>query len=233
MKAGKTIFVLYVTAGDGNDKAVRQVLHLPLVPASFIRLGFTRHQEGINAADFLGVPRNRLFFLCFPDTDTLKIALNPDPNAIVRSQKTHLTNAAYPFAFRKKAPYSRASEFRLVREVIEKVKPGTIIINRPEDTNPDHRAARILALGALSRSRLRPLVLSYLIHFPNWPGKGNFVPPLRLQKATIFKLNLTKQELARKHHAFQLHKTENLTSQLDRRLVRPAEFFWLGSNRII
>lgn len=221
------IYVLYLTTGDGYDGAVQNFLHLPTVSSSFIRLGFVRHQEAINAENLLGVPRNHLFFLCFPDTACLKIVKNSNPNKIVRSPKTHLTTAAYPFAYQTNAPYSKASAFRLMREVIERVKPGTIILNRPEDTNPDHRAARNLLLAALQQSKLRSFLLSYLIHFPHW-GRKIFLPPLRLQKGTIFQLKLTHQEFARKRRAFELHQSEFL----DRFRVHPIEFFWLGANRI-
>jgi LmbE family N-acetylglucosaminyl deacetylase len=229
LHSGKTIFVLYLTNGDGNGSAVRHFLHLPLSSASFIQLGCVRHQEAINAERFLGMPSSHLFFLSFPDTITLKIATNPNPNAIVSSPHTHFTAASYPFAFRVEAPYTRASEFRLVREVIHKVKPGTIILNRPEDTNPDHRAARLLALAAIRQSKLRPLVLSYLIHFPHWPTKGKFLPPAQLRKGIIFQFTLTGQELLRTHCAFELHASENKTSRLDRSLIHQEEFFWLGS----
>lgn len=69
---GKQIYVLYLTIGDGNKRAVHKFLHASLIPASFIRLGFIRHQEGITAERFLGVPQNHLFFLGFPDTRTLQ-----------------------------------------------------------------------------------------------------------------------------------------------------------------
>jgi LmbE family N-acetylglucosaminyl deacetylase len=232
LRAGKTIYVVYLTNGDGNKRAIRVFLRAPLTSASFIRLGFVRHQEAINAERFLGVPESHLFFLGFPDTKTLQIANNPFPNQVIRSENTLFTSTSYPFSFRPNIPYTKANEFALMKQVIEKVKPGTLIINRPEDFNPDHQAARILALSALKGSKLHPLILSYLIHFPHWPGKGLFSPPVQLRNAKIYEILLTKQELQRKIHAFALHASEDTKGSIDRALLQSKEFFWLGSNPI-
>lgn len=230
LSLGKSIFVLYLTAGDANTDSVRKFLHLPVVPKSFIRLGQVRHDEAVRAEAFLGVPRSHLFFLSFPDDTTLRIAKSASPAKVVRSRFTRLTRASYPFAFRFNAPYSRAVAIKLIRTILKQVKPQTILLPLSADTNPDHEAARILTLSALRCTSIRPTILSYLIHFPNWPpAKGVFQPPKQLLSPRIRRLALSASELNRKRRAFQLEPSQFNVSTLDRRLVRPSEFFWIGS----
>jgi len=183
---GKTVFVLYFTVGDGFPDAVRKYLHLPLIPRSFQTLGRVRHNEAVDAEHHLGVPVNRLFFLCYPDGGLLNILHSPSPLSIYRSRTTGLTKADYPFAYRRDAPYSRQKVLELTRTVLKDINPGTIVLNHPADVHPDHRAARdftLLALNAIPRS---PTLLSYLIHYPNWPSAtGFFQPPASLRSEWV------------------------------------------------
>jgi LmbE family N-acetylglucosaminyl deacetylase len=230
--AGKQVYVLYFTTGDGNIDSVRRFLHSPLIPQSFIRLGHIRYNEAVKAGVSLGIPRNHLFFLAFPDGAMMKIAHSILPDKVVRSQFTHFTRAAYPFAFAANAPYSKKAAVNLIRTVLNRIKPKTIILNLVNDISTDHKAIRLLTLDALRRSGLKPTLLSYLIHFPLWSKKGKFELPAQLLSARIRQLTLSDAEYKRKRRAFALHLSQFSISPYNRRLNRPNEFFWIGSSPV-
>lgn len=229
VKTGKPVYILYLTNGDANKDTVRDRLHLPLIPASFRQLGNIRHAEAIKVESFLGVPRNHLFFLSFPDSISLQIATSANPNQVFQSPATKLNRASYPFAFRRNALYTRANAVSMYLEILNRVKPKTIIVNHQADRNPDHRAARILLFQALRRTKSTPLILSFLIHFPNWPSSaGALVPPLKLNTGNVRSLMLTNQEQLKTLRAFQLYRSQFNPHGRLVRLIRQNELFWIG-----
>ncbi|KRF19223.1 PIG-L deacetylase family protein [Paenibacillus sp. Soil787] len=229
---GKQIYVLYLTNGDANRASVTRFLKAPLTPQSFIRLGRIRHIEAIKAEASLGIPQSHLFFVSFPDGGTLQIAQSPTPGKVFRSKSTLLSLASYPFAFVRNAPYSKMVVVQLIRTILNRVRPRTIIMNLANDTNPDHKAARLLTLDAIRGTCLKPFILSYLIHFPHFPKRGEFVPPQQLLSPRIRQLILNVSELRRKKRAFQLEPSQFDVSPRDRSLLRGSEFFWVGSTKV-
>src|SRR5262249_60015636 len=71
--AHATVQVVFVTNGDGYPDAVRETLHRPPRQADYLAYGRLRQREAQAAAKRLGVPRDAVDFLGFPDggLDTL------------------------------------------------------------------------------------------------------------------------------------------------------------------
>lgn len=229
VNSGKPVHIVYLTNGDANTSSVRHYLKAPFIPASFRRLGVIRHSEAVHAEKFLGVPQSRLYFFSFPDGYSLQIAESREPGQLIRSPRTLLDNADYPFAYRKNAPYTRYSAISMFLEVLRKVKPQTIIVNHPADTNPDHRAARALLFDALRLTKLSPVILSYLIHYPHWPSfTGPLIPPVKLVSNNVRSLILSNQERLRALRAFQLNRSQFNAQGRIVHLIRQNELFWLG-----
>jgi LmbE family N-acetylglucosaminyl deacetylase len=204
-----------------------------LTPQSFIRLGRIRHCEAIKAAVSIGIPRSHLFFVSFPDGGMLQIAQSPILGKVFRSKRTLLSLASYPFAFVRNATYSKMVVVQLIRTILKRVRPRTIIMNLSNDTHPDHKAARLLTLDAIRGTGLKPFILSYLIHFPHFPKRGEFVPPQQLLSPRIQQLILKSSELRGKKRAFRLEPSQFNVSPLDRSLIRESEFFWVGSAKVV
>ena len=146
-----------------------------------------------------------------------------------RSPVTLLDRASYPFSFRRNAPYTKATAISLFLEILRKVRPKTIVVNHPADTNPDHRAARLFLFEALRHTNLTPLILSFLIHYPNWPSsQGTLVPPSKLNSNNVRSLILTNQERLKTLRAFQLYRSQFNPHDRLVRLIRQNEIFWIG-----
>jgi LmbE family N-acetylglucosaminyl deacetylase len=233
VKSGRPVHIIYLTNGDANAIAIREFLHAPAKPATYRRIGNVRHLEAIKVGGTLVIPRSRLYFFSFPDKYSLHIASSNNRNQVFRSSTTLLNRAKYPCAHARNVPYSKGAAISLFLEVLRKVKPKTVIVPHPADTNRDHQAARILLLKALRVAKISPCILSYLIHYPKWPSKKSpFVPPVNLNTRRIRSLELSKEERLKKLHAFRLYRSEFHPHGRLVRLIRQREFFWIKRRSI-
>jgi LmbE family N-acetylglucosaminyl deacetylase len=226
---GKKVFVLYLTMGDAYTESVQKVLKKPIRPSSYIQLGNIRHQEAVKSLASLGIPKNRLFFMCFPDGSLMKVAKSPSSYTVIQSRTTHLTKSSYPFAFRHNASYCRKEAINQIQTIIKRVNPATIIVCHEADTHPDHRATRKLLITAKQMSRNKAKLLSYLIHFRRWPQlKGSFLPPTQLRTRKIYKFPLKHDKQKKTYEAFRINRTQFPLSLPIRKLIRANEYFWLN-----
>jgi len=227
LRIEQDVYVVFMTVGDGFVDTVREYLHLPESKASFVQLGKLRFREASQAMSFLGVPPSHLFFLGFPDGKLRALEASKKTHRTIQSPFTKKVRASYAFAFERGAPYSYRSVLEALESVVAIVKPGTIVLPHCSDTHPDHRATRRFALAAIGSAKIRPTVLSYLIHYPHYPSqRGPLVPPVELQSKRVRKLSLSKEEVKRKREAFRLHGSQYHLSPLILRFIRPTEWFW-------
>jgi LmbE family N-acetylglucosaminyl deacetylase len=222
---GKTVYVLYVTAGDANGGSVIHYLHKPLLPQGFRELGYIRHNEAVRAEKFLGVPKSHLFFLGFPDSITYAIVTDSNMDKVHQSPLTKFSKAAYSFAYERNAPYTHRAILQLTKAILEKIRPRTIFVTLRQDTNPDHAAAPILINEAVRQLKKRPQVYYYLIHYPHWPNRtGPLRPPFGLRVKNPVTLLLTGKEMQNKRKAFSFMRSQ--ASPFYRRFFRRNELFW-------
>lgn len=228
VKARKQVYIVFLTNGDANKETFRSHIRLPVTPTSFRKLGQIRHLEALRADKHLGIPASNLFFLSFPDTVTLQIAQSNNPNRVFRSPTTLFNCANYPFAFRRNAPYNKATAVSLFIRILRKVKPGTILVTHPSDKNPEHRSAPYFLSKALRFTKMSPLILKYLTHYPGWPTfRGYLVPPGKLNSNNVRSLYLTTKEVQKAIHSFRLHRSQYNPRGRLVRLIRKNELFWV------
>lgn len=175
-----TVRVVLVTAGDGFVEAVQHETGQPRPrPAEYLAYGELRLAEARQALRDLGGDRVRLqHLLGFPDGGLESLlqqhrrAAHPE-----RSATTHATRPPYRESVHPQVRYDgddlRAALARCVREF----RPTIVAFPDPLDRHPDHRAAGLFALRALRDALNRPgvvghqapLLLAYLVHWPDWP----------------------------------------------------------------
>lgn len=224
---GKTVYVVYVTAGDANGESVTHYLHKPLVPKSFIQLGYVRHFEAIKAENFLGTPKSNLFFLGFPDSITYNIVTDPIRNRVHPSPFTKLMRASYTFAYQRYAPYTHGSILRLVKSILQRTKPGTIFVTLKQDTNPDHAASHIIIHQAVRQMNIHPVIYSYLIHYPHYPNPtGLLQPPAQLRIPNVVSLPLTVRQTNRTREAYTIMRSQSSLGYYYYRWIRRNELYW-------
>jgi LmbE family N-acetylglucosaminyl deacetylase len=103
-------------------------------------------------------------------------------------------------------------------ELIGQYRPTLIVVPRKEDQHPDHSAASLFLLDALTHVRLlRPDysadVLNYIVHYKAWPfddERAALPPPPGLAGGASgwIRLPLTRAEMATKRDALRKYRTQ-------------------------
>jgi LmbE family N-acetylglucosaminyl deacetylase len=228
---GGTTRVVILTAGDGYVEAVmHETGKLRPRPVEYLRYGERRMREARAALRQLAPDGVRLQFLGFPDGG-LHALLHahwwrswPEYSPTTRAAKPPYSDVLEP-----DCPYDGDDLRRELENILRDVKPTIIVFPDLHDRHPDHRATGLFTMLAVADwlgptgkvGIIRPRLLTYLIHWPDWPaGWQTPVPqgeaaqqPLELpaalaQEGAIRVLTLTDHELATKRVALQRYTTQ-------------------------
>lgn len=173
---GTKVYVIVVTNGDAF-----RVFWTRTKKA--VKLGYRRQKESIAALQTLGVPRENIFFLGYPDqglallwTDHWSFA-NPYFSRFTRNWMD-----PYFTSYRPGSPYSGENLALELENIISQIQPTIIITASPFDRHPDHWATYAFTMYVLEKLRLRgapshePRVYWYLVHYGVWPYAFGFRP---------------------------------------------------------
>ncbi len=223
LATGGSVRVVLLTAGDGYVEAVvHESGSLRPRPAEYIAYGERRLREARAAARVLGNGRIRLQVLGFPDGGLEPLLqahwwrTRPE-----RSQTTRANDPPYNEALEPDVPYDGEDLRRELVTILRETRPTIVVLPDPLDKHPDHRAAGLFTLLAiddwLTSERLgrgaMPLVLAYLVHWPDWPSARVEAPlelpeNLRVAGAEETQLVLTENELGVKRMALAKHASQ-------------------------
>lgn len=190
LKKGAKVYVVVVTNGD----AFRLLIHRP---SRALNLGLRRQKETLEALGVLGVPKDHIFFLGYPDRGLELLFYehwSPTVPYFSRFTRVEFTPMA---SFRPGNPYCGASVASDLEEIFRFVRPTIVLTSSPFDTHPDHRAVYNFTVYTLERLRYEDpffentRVFWYLVHWNLWPhgsmtGAGvKLLPPRELLVPTI------------------------------------------------
>lgn len=198
--------IILVTLGDGQ----RRGLLLP--KRHFLRLGERRYRESLAALEILGVPRDRVIALGYPDR-TLAQLWQSD-GQLCSSRYTKASTVPYEFARTPAAPYTKRALLTELQEIFSHERPEIVYLPHPRDRHRDHQALYLFAEAALHASALRPQRRYYLIHYTGWPlpagrhPQRRLTPPRRLRTQTWLSLELRPEQLERKHEAIACYRSQ-------------------------
>jgi LmbE family N-acetylglucosaminyl deacetylase len=216
---GLPVQVAYLTNGDANQWSFVLYRKRPEVGARAIELmGEVRRSEAISATRVLGLRRDQLVFLGYPDFGNLQIWDRHWGDSLpYRGLLTGATAVPYPDAYRPGAAYRGEEVLKDVESIIRDFKPTKIFVSHPADQNPDHLALYLFTRVALwdLTAEIRPELYPYLVHYPRWPEPRGYhpdvalVPPAALaEDASWLSEPLSASELGVKRDALQQHKTQ-------------------------
>ncbi len=212
--------VAFLTYGDSNQWSFLLYRKHPVVmPGAVQKMGLVRRDEALAAADILGVSRDNLIFLGYPDFGTLNMwfyhwGVSRPP---YRSLFTRVNEVPYQGALRPGAAYKGEDVLRDLRTVLHNFKPTKIFVSHPADHNGDHLAFYLYLRVALWDEGMEDLVEVYpfLIHYLGWPRPQGFhpdkdqQPPENLSKGILWtQYRLTNEEFDLKKAALVAHKTQ-------------------------
>ena len=204
--------IVYLTNGDGSRTTIIQEdKKVDLSPTEFISLGETRIEEASKAASILGVKRDDIFFLGFPDQGLTKIYSRnfSQADGIGVSTTTKVDHIPYPEAYRPGQAYYGSNLLNDVREIALAFKPNIVVTGHPRDNHPDHRIS--FSLIEKIRSELDPdcKIYSSLVHFRGFPSPGGYLfPPKKLFGGDWLSLELYPPEIAVKKKAIEVHVSQ-------------------------
>jgi LmbE family N-acetylglucosaminyl deacetylase len=177
LAAGARVYVVYLTAGDGNRISAGMVgRSFGATPKAYYREGLVRIREARAAMAMLGVPEENIFILGYPDGG-LRRMMN-DPAAIVPS-RARKSAVPYSQALSPGAAYRLSNLLQDLKTVIEATDPTIVIAPVEFDSHPDHSAAGTLTKLALA-GRPNVRLLGYLIHARRFPAPFLMAPNHRL-----------------------------------------------------
>ncbi len=168
VRYGSTVRLVFVTNGDleGN--------------------GEERMREALEAADFLGIPREQVIFLGYGDGWYLKDDLhlyNVDESWVAQSVAERTESYGLPEhpAWREGESYTRRNLYESIRDVILEYRPQ-LIFTTAYEPHADHRATALLVEEAMAEILAReadyaPLLLESISYHSSYFGAEDFYSP--------------------------------------------------------
>jgi len=223
--ASAAVRVVFLTYGDHNELAFIAYRKKPwLSPTINRNMGELRRKEALAVAGRLGLAREALVFLGYPDNCVLDIwrghwgAAGP-----MRSLLTNARSVPYPDALAFGKPHKGESIATDLAVQLLAFRPTRVLVSHPADQNPDHRAAWLFLQEALLETGGRipaPDVLVYPIHAGRWPAPRGERPddwlavPKRLADApgaAWCQLELSPEQARAKAEAIRMYRSQAAT----------------------
>ncbi|MDQ2687259.1 MAG: PIG-L family deacetylase, partial [Armatimonadota bacterium] len=177
-KAGCDVHVVVITNGDGFRVGVQRDFHeLSVPPKDFVRYATRRQDETRAAMKVLGVPRDHVTFLGYPDRGLMPMwTKNWSPQSPFFSSFTQTAYSPYPNSPTPDAAYCGQRCLADIEAQMRADQPTDIYVTHPNDDHPDHAAASVFVQTALADLKAQgvPWAKSahlhfYLVHRGDWP----------------------------------------------------------------
>ncbi|MFP4588912.1 MAG: PIG-L deacetylase family protein [Candidatus Acetothermia bacterium] len=221
LKEGSEVTVAVITNGDGQ---FRRPTFLPFFRPDFVKLGYRRQRETLEALDYLGLDPDAVKFFGYPDRGLSRMWTDHwEPGDLYYSKYTKTDHSPYQNSYRPETPYCGSAVTEDVKKLMLEVEPDVVYLPHPNDSHPDHWATNGFVLYGLERLKEEGCrvfddlsMLSYLIHsvkFPSPRGKhlqvGLSQPPNLEQLDTRWvKVSLELMERIRKFRAIGKYRTQ-------------------------
>jgi len=225
---GLPIKVIFLTNGDANEFAFINYRRRPwLTPTINRNMGQIRQTESSTILNQLGIPKNNIVFLGYPDRGTLAIWQNywqtkkPFYNLV-----TNTTSVPYANTVGYQKPYTAKSIYNDLKNQITDFKPTKIFVTGPADKHPDHQAAYLftkLVMLTNQQTLSQSQLFTYLVHYGFWPepqgkhlsGWINLPKKLLTQKKYWLSLGLNDQQVQNKFNYIAQYKTQTADNYFD------------------
>ena len=175
------------------------------------RYGEERREEALKATATLGIKAHDVIFLSYPDggLSYLRFKFRAHPFAY-RSPFTRVNHPPISECIIPHCDYTGHDLSREIERVIARFRPNLVATTPADDWHPDHNATYFFVKEALrhlngKHPKIKPHVLTFLIHFEQWPvdqgsGAGAHLNPpdgflWKAENGSHFRLNLRKWTL--------------------------------------
>ena len=149
----KKVKVIFLTNGDAH---VRSALiwtgkeQQELKPEDCIALGKERQKEALGAGKKMGLEKDDLVFLSYPDSG-LSLLWSNSYDDFYLSETINATSSPYKLTYNlAKQGYTKENLTADIKEILEKYQPKKIYLPHLLDSNKDHQAANEFIFSALN-----------------------------------------------------------------------------------
>lgn len=225
LQGGGRVRVVFMTSGEGFPEGVEKEDRISHPTAKDYReYGDERRGEALMADTRLGLKEGAVTFLGFPDGGLSSLLLHTGTGR--QPYRSPFSQENAPPAFEIIAPHTVYTGAGLTKEIEREIadfRPDLVATTPGQDEHPDHSATYLFVKEALTQVRkkhlhLKPRVLTFLIHFGQWPigqgaGTGSRLhPPEGFPDKGIqwVSLTLTPEEAVAKRKAILEYHTQML-----------------------
>ncbi len=176
LKAGGKVKVVFITSGDGFPEGVEKEDHISHPTAKdYRKYGVERREEALKATATLGMQEHDVIFLGFPDggLSYLRLKFRAHPFAytspFTRENRPPIAECILPHC-----DYTGRDLSKEIERVVAEFRPNLAATTPADDWHPDHNSTYFFVKEALrhlngKHPNLKPHVLTFLIHFEQWP----------------------------------------------------------------
>jgi LmbE family N-acetylglucosaminyl deacetylase len=161
-----------VTNGESSVEGTEWYFDRKASIKEFIDIGYVRQRESIAAMKILGLDREDVIFLGYPDGALTEIIYSDEYTREVpfKSRFTDFSTVTHDNSRSMGAPFCRESISKDIEDLLTKFNPHRIYITHPQDSHPDHKACGILISGMADKVLESGTVLAYMIARTGVPG---------------------------------------------------------------
>jgi len=201
LEAGGKVKILFLTNGDGSRETVlREAKKADFSPQEYLSLGEQRMQEAVSAAAVLGVKKEDLVFLGFPDRGLEKLGVSP---------ATKFNHVPYQGTLHPQQTYSAENLLSDIKEVVDNFKPTIVVTTHLRDLHPDHRTAFLFTQRLRQEEGANWPVYAVVVHFRGYPTKGGYlIPPKKLFGSDWLSFMLSDAQRQKKLEALKKHQSQ-------------------------
>jgi LmbE family N-acetylglucosaminyl deacetylase len=164
LREHKKIKVVFLTNGDAYLQSAAYFFKksaAEIIAQDYIILGQKRQVESGRATTKLGLEKDDIIFLSYPDSGLAGMWEDRDNN-LYKSQATGLNKSGYDLTWgRAKTGYCRENLIQDVKDIIKNNRPKMIYVTSPLDGHGDHRAAANFINKALDELRVEQKNAAY------------------------------------------------------------------------
>jgi len=221
IESGSRVRIVVMTNGDGQ---VRRPSFLPFFRADFVKLGYRRQEESLEALDYLGLGEEDVEFLGYPDRGLSYMWTNHwDWGDLYYSKYTKTDRSPYDNSYTENAPYCGLAVIEDIKRLLSEVQPDVVYLPHPNDSHPDHWATNGLVLYGLEELKNETAgdleevsLLNYLVHSLKFPfPRGKYLeasltepPSLNDLDTDWMEVPLELRERLRKLRAIGKYRTQ-------------------------
>jgi LmbE family N-acetylglucosaminyl deacetylase len=226
LSLGGAVKVVFMTSGDGFPEGVEKENHIARPTAEDYRnYGKTRKKEARQALRILGMKKQDVVFLNFPDGGLRNLLRQHwlDRFPYFRSPYTLEDRPQAEDTVLANIEFNGEDVKREIEKLLVDFRPTLIVLADFRDRHSDHCSTYFFVTTSLKEFRnthltLDPYILTYLIHFRQWPvgsgaGTGSRLnPPENFpeEETDWISFTLSDQELTNKRKSLMEYHTQML-----------------------